>query len=151
MSTTTAATATSSTSQQSQQSQQQEDHPSYATGTFCWNELASKDVEAAKKFYVELFGWKTKDGDFGTCKYTEILTNDGTPIGGMYQMTEEYGDMNSHWMPYVAVTDVDETARRVEDLGGKVCVQPTDMPTVGRFAVINDPSGAVMSIIKLGV
>jgi len=49
----------------------------------------------------------------------------------------------------VAVEDVDETVKRVEALGGKVCVPPTDIPNTGRFAVINDPSGATLSILKL--
>ena len=52
-----------------------------------------------------------------------------------------------HWMSYVAVNDVDAVAARIAELGGAVCVPPTDIPTVGRFSVINDPSGATLSII----
>lgn len=140
--------STTAAASTSPQQQQPHDCPSYATGTFCWNELASRDVEAAKKFYAELFGWKLIDSDAGAMKYTQIMVGD-TLIGGMYQMGEEYGDAASHWMPYVVVADVDEAARRIEGLGGKVCVPPTDLLTVGRLAVLNDPSGAVISIIKL--
>ncbi len=122
--------------------------PAYAMGTFCWNELASSDIEAAKRFYTELFGWKLKEGDAGTMKYNEIVVGERA-VGGMYQMGPEYGNAPSHWMPYVAVEDVDEMVKRVEALGGKVCVPPTDIPNTGRFAVINDPSGATLSILKL--
>ncbi len=66
----------------------------------------------------------------------------------MLQMTPEWGEMPSHWMSYVAVPDVDATARRITALGGKVCVPPTDI-SVGRFAVVNDPTGATFSIITL--
>lgn len=119
-----------------------------ATGTFCWNELGTTNVEAAKKFFTELFGWQLKAGDVAGMEYNEIMVGNRA-VGGMYQMGPEFGDMPSHWIPYVAVEDVDETARRVEELGGKVCVPPTDIPNTGRFAVINDPSGAAISIIKL--
>ncbi len=121
-------------------------------GTFCWNELASKDVETAKKFYAELLGWTLKDsnGESGMT-YTEIRAGEKS-IGGMYQPGPECGDgaeMPSHWMSYVAVDDVDKLAERVTELGGSVCVPPTDIPNVGRFSVINDPTGAVISLITL--
>jgi predicted enzyme related to lactoylglutathione lyase len=67
----------------------------------------------------------------------------------MMQMAAEFGDAPSHWMSYVAVTDVDATAQRVEELGGKICVPPTDIPKVGRFCVITDPTGATISLITL--
>lgn len=122
--------------------------PSPAHGTFCWNELGSTDDEAAKKFYAELLGWTYKEGDAGGMKYAEI-TAGGRPVGGVYKMGPEFGEAPSHWMAYVAVDDVDASAKRVEELGGKVCVPPTDIPNVGRFSVINDPTGATLSLIML--
>jgi len=71
------------------------------------------------------------------------------PVAGMMQMTEEWGDAPPHWMTYITVADCDASAKTVEELGGQVCVPPTDIPEVGRFAVINDPTGATFSIIKL--
>ena len=122
--------------------------PMPAHGTFCWNELGSTDDEAAKKFYAELLGWTYKEGDAGGMKYAEI-TAGGQPVGGVYKMGPEFGEAPSHWMAYVAVDDVDASAKRVEELGGKVCVPPTDIPNVGRFSVINDPTGATLSLITL--
>ena len=119
-----------------------------AHGAFCWNDLASTDVEAAKKFYTELFGWKLKDSQDAGMVYSEIMVG-GREMGGIYQMTAEQGGGPSHWMAYVAVDDVDASARRVEELGGKVCVPPTDIPNTGRFCVINDPTGATLSLITL--
>lgn len=124
------------------------EHSIPAHGTFCWNELASTDVEATKKFYTELLGWKLKEGDVAPMIYTEIIVGE-RPQGGMYQMGPEFGNAPSHWIAYVAVDDVDASAKRVEELGGKVCVQPMDIPSVGRFCVINDPTGATLSLITL--
>ena len=123
-------------------------HEPVVHGTFCWNELASKDVETAKRFYSELLGWNLKEGNAGGMVYTEISAGNRS-IGGMYQMTEEFGNAPSHWMSYVAVDDVDKLAARVVELGGSVCVPPTDIPHVGRFSVINDPTGATISLITL--
>lgn len=124
------------------------EHAVPAHGTFCWYELGATDDEAAKKFYSELLGWTYKEGDAGGMNYAEI-TAGGQPVGGVYKMGPEYGEAPSHWMAYVAVDDVDASARRVEELGGKVCVPPTDIPNVGRFSVINDPTGATLSLITL--
>jgi uncharacterized protein len=118
-------------------------------GEFCWMELHSKNVEECKQFYSTLFGWNLNQSqsvpDFD---YTEFGTGEERK-GGMFQMGAEFGDAPSHWMAYIAVDDVDETARQVEALGGKVCVPPSDIPNVGRFSVLNDPSGAVISILTM--
>lgn len=118
------------------------------SGTFCWTELASKDLGAARKFYTELLGWQLQESTAAGMAYNEIVVN-GEHIGGMYQMTAEDGDAPSHWMAYVAVDDVDAKAKQTEELGGKVCVPPTDIPNVGRFCVITDPAGATLSLVKL--
>ncbi len=117
-------------------------------GTFCWNELASTDAEAAKKFYTELLGWTLKESNAVGMVYNEVVVG-GQHIGGMYQMGPEYGGAPSHWIAYVAVEDVEASAKRVEELGGKVCVPPTDIPNTGRFCVITDPAGATLSLITL--
>ncbi|MGH9902881.1 MAG: VOC family protein [Pyrinomonadaceae bacterium] len=124
------------------------DHTVPANGTFCWNELATSNAEACKNFYTQLFGWTPNETNVGDTPYTTFKVG-GREIGGMMQMTAEWGNTPPHWMPYVAVDDVDATAKRVEELGGKVCVPPTDIPTVGRFAVLGDPSGAAISVIRL--
>ena len=124
------------------------EHKMPADGTFCWNELATRDLEGAKRFYTELLGWQLKESGAAGAAYHEIVAG-GEHIGGIYQMGPEYGDAPSHWMAYVAVPDVDARAARVEGLGGKLCVPPTDIPNVGRFCVVTDPSGATLSLITL--
>ena len=126
-----------------------------ANGAFCWNELATTDLDAAQNFYKALLGWEIKEGSApgGGMRYSEIVVG-GQHVGGMYASGEAYGgegapQMPPHWMSYVAVDDVDASAAKTKELGGKVCVEPMDIPGVGRFCVINDPAGAVISLITL--
>lgn len=122
-----------------------------AHGSICWAELGSQDAETAKKFYSELLGWQMETSEAAGMNYTEF-NNGGNSIGGIYQMTAECGggaDAPSHWTSYVAVDDVDAVAQRVEELGGTIRVPLMDIPNVGRFCVINDPTGATISLITL--
>jgi predicted enzyme related to lactoylglutathione lyase len=129
-----------------------------AHGAFCWNELSTTDLDAAGNFYKALLGWEIKESTApgGGMKYNEIVVG-GRHVGGMYAMGDCGGEgegasaprMPPHWMSYVAVDDVDASAAKTVELGGKVCVPPMDIPNVGRFCVINDPAGAVISLITL--
>ena len=129
----------------------QEQQNPYPHGSICWTELATRDAEGARKFYSELLGWKLETSQAAGMNYTEIVVGD-KHVGGIYQLTEECGgaDAPSRWMTYVAVDDVDASAGRVEELGGKVVMPPMDIPNVGRFCIINDPTGATLALIKLG-
>ena len=125
------------------------EHVDGKPGTVCWNELASRDAGVAGNFYSELFGWKATEQEMeGIGKYTMFMNGDAR-AAGMLQMDEDFGDLPSHWMVYFSVDDCDARAEQTGQLGGKVSVPPTDIPTVGRFSVVNDPQGAVFSIIKL--
>ena len=124
------------------------EHTLPANGTFCWNELGTTDLEAAKKFYTELLGWKLRDSNAAGMVYNEIVVN-GREMGGMFQMGAEFGNIPSHWMAYVAVDDVDAKAKQAEELGGKLRVPPKDIPNVGRFCIITDPTGATIALIRL--
>ena len=122
-------------------------------GAFCWNELSTTDGEAAKKFYTELLGWELKTSDATGMAYTEIVVG-GKHVGGIYQAGPECGgggegEMPPRWSSYIAVDDVDAAAARVEELGGKVSMPPMDIPNTGRFCVVNDPTGAAISLITL--
>ncbi len=118
-------------------------------GEFCWNELATNNTEASKTFYGQLFGWQFKEGNEAGMKYTEISLDGQKSFGGMFQLTEEMGEMQPRWGSWVAVDDVDAIVEKVKELGGSVCISPTDIPNTGRFIVINDPSGATLSLITM--
>ena len=124
------------------------EHKLPPNGAFCWNELSTTDSDAAIKFYKELLGWEVEESKGAGMVYNEIVVA-GQHVGGIYKMGPEFGGAPSHWMAYVSVEDVDERAAKVLELGGSVCVPPTDIPSVGRFCVINDPAGATISLITL--
>jgi len=115
-------------------------------GFFSWNELMTTDVEAAKTFYGELFGWQAQDIEAGGMQYTMIKTGD-REIGGIMGMPEEANAMPPMWGSYVTVDNVDERTNRAQRLGAQVRVEPRDIPNVGRFAVITDPQGAMITLI----
>jgi predicted enzyme related to lactoylglutathione lyase len=117
-------------------------------GAFCWSELMTRDTDAATAFYTALFGWQTKVSDAAGFAYTH-WQNGGADIGGMLAIREEWGPMPPHWVNYVQVADCDDTAAKATSLGGKVCMPPTDIPNTGRFAMLQDPQGAMLSVIAL--
>jgi predicted enzyme related to lactoylglutathione lyase len=117
------------------------------TNALVWNELATSDEEAAKSFYTSLFGWRTKTDAGNPMPYTEFSVSD-RPIGGMYKLKPEMKGVPPNWIPYIAVDDCDATVAKTTELGGSVMMPPMDIPGVGRFAVIKDPQGAAISIIK---
>jgi uncharacterized protein len=114
-------------------------------GMFSWSELITTDVEGAKKFYGSLLGWKSED--MPKMNYTVVSVGEDM-IGGVMKLTKEMKGVPPHWGVYITVDDVDASAKKAEKLGGKLLVPPTDIPEVGRFSVIQDPQGAVFSIIK---
>lgn len=113
-------------------------------GAFSWFELRTTDVHAAESFYTRLFGWTTEPWS-GESSYSLIKVGD-KEVGGIAPSSSEAAKP-SGWGIYVTVTDVDETARKVPEFGGKVLVQPTDIPRVGRYCIIEDPLGAVITAI----
>ncbi len=119
-------------------------------GVFSWNELMTGDMEAAKKFYTEVLGWTAEDMEMpGDSAYTVFKIGD-EQVGGMMQTPPDLAQMGvqPYWGAYISVDDVDASARKVEELGGKVLAPPMDIESVGRFAVVQDPQGASFGIIK---
>lgn len=112
-------------------------------GRFVWYDLMTTDPEAAKAFYTAVVGWGTQLWENPGMSYT-MWTAGETPIGGTMKLPDEAvsGGAQPHWLAYVAVPDVDATTVRAQELGGKVLVPPSSIPTVGRYSVIADPQGA---------
>jgi predicted enzyme related to lactoylglutathione lyase len=114
-------------------------------GKFCWNELVTSNVPAAKKFYAKLLGWKTQPFGRDAVGYT-LFKKGKNNAGGM--MKSPKPGCPAQWIPYVIVDDVNATAQKAAKLRGKVVMPPFDVPAVGRIAVLADPQGATIGIIK---
>jgi predicted enzyme related to lactoylglutathione lyase len=119
-------------------------------GTSGWNELVTTDTGAARNFFGKLLGWTFEDMPMpdGQGAYV-VASAGGQRAAGMFQMSgENFKGVPPHWMGYITVTDVDAAAAKVSTLGGKVCIPPTDIPKVGRFCIISDPTGATVSLMQ---
>lgn len=122
-------------------------------GEFCWTEIATSDLNQAKTFYSNVFGWDFGGGTADSAlEYAEFSINGEYPMGGMYEITREmFGDNlpPPHFMSYIAVDDVDESTRKAVVLGGTVIKEPLEIPKVGRFSIVRDPSGGMVALITL--
>jgi uncharacterized protein len=115
------------------------------TGAVSWTELATPDPEAAKAFYGKLFGWTFQTMDMGSGPYHVIKVGAEDAIGGIMAPAPGAPPMPPMWGAYVTVADCNATAALCTQLGGKVCAGPMDIPGVGRFALLQDPQGALIS------
>jgi uncharacterized protein len=117
-------------------------------GRFVWYEYLAKDTKKAIDFYTAVVGWKTQPFPEGG-DYIMWVGSQG-PLGGVMALPQEAAKMGAppNWMAHVQVNDVDATAALAKKLGGRVYKEPEDIPTVGRFAVLADPQGAVISVFR---
>ena len=115
-------------------------------GTFVWCELDTSDVGGAIKFYKDVIGWGTQAFDEN---YSILLAGE-TGVGGVMRLPDEHKKigLGPHWLGYVYADDVDALTKKAESIGAKTHVPPTDIPTIGRFSLITDPQGAVISLFK---
>ncbi len=111
-------------------------------GTFCWSQLMTTDVAGCAAFYGALVGWTT--APMGP---TGVVFLDGAVARGS-AMANPMPEAPSHWLSYVAVPDVDARFAAATAAGATTFVPPTDMPGMGRFAVLADPTGAAFALWK---
>jgi len=119
------------------------------TNTLLWNELASRDLDTALKFYETVFGITVNEVAMGPddAIYRELRVG-GDAVGGAMAIGDDWpAEIPSHWMTYFAVDDTDATAARAKALGGNVNAEPFEIP-VGRMAVLSDPGGAHFSVLN---
>lgn len=116
---------------------------------FVWYELMTTDTASARLFYGSVVGWGTRDASQPHMAYT-LFTVGERPVSGLMDLPDQARKMGarSGWIGYISVADVDAAAAKVASLGGTVQVQPTDIPEVGRFAVVSDPQKGVFTLFR---
>lgn len=120
-------------------------------GTVTWNELMTDDPEAAADFYVDVFGYRVDTADMELGHYSLFMADgnrEGYYAAGMVQMPEDMVGVPNYWGVYFAVDDCDATVAAAKTAGGTVLAEPFEVPDTGRMAVIQDPQGAVFSLMK---
>ena len=120
-------------------------------GEFIWFELLTGSHQAAKRFYDGVVGWdiEPQPSAPGGIDYRMIRTASGHP-GGVMQLTDEMraGGARPTWLGYIGVDDVDRVVARVVEAGGNVMMPATDMPGVGRMAMLTDPQGVAFYVMR---
>lgn len=112
-------------------------------GTIVWYDLLTRDFDTAWKFYGALFDWAPNETERPVRRYTMIRGRDRN-LGGIVPLKPD-DKYPSHWVAYVSVADIEVCCRAVASAGGRVTVPPTEIPGIGRFAMILDPQGAVIA------
>ena len=122
---------------------------SVSEGQFVWYELMTTEPQAAVAFYQAVIGWDATDSGLPDHDYT-LLGIGGVHVGGVMGMTTRARDGGARpaWIGYVGVGDVDATAARMQAAGGHLHRGPEDIPMVGRFAVVSDPQGALLTLFR---
>ena len=111
-----------------------------------WNELQTRDAAAADAFYHHVFGWSKRSNESGDYL---MWDRDGRAHCGALALGDDWGaDVPSNWLVYFLVEDVDATAARLAELGGRALHGPVDMAGMGRFMVAQDPQGAVFAVVR---
>ena len=117
-------------------------------GSFVWCELMTTDMKSAESFYSKVVGWKpvpfAPDGSY------TVFNNAAGGVGGVMplpDMARQNGTPPS-WIMYLGTPNVDDTAMRIAQLGGRVNKQPAEIPNVGRFAIVQDPYGAMFALLQ---
>jgi uncharacterized protein len=115
-------------------------------GRFFWNELHTTDPVSAVAFYEKVVGYTHRSVDMGPGGTYHILSSGGVDRAGATNHLSP--KLRPHWLPYVLVDDPDATLARAQKLGATLPMSPEDIPGVGRFGVIKDPTGAILALMK---
>ena len=115
-------------------------------GRFFWNELHTTDTAKALAFYDKVVGFSSRAMDMGPGGTYHILEKHGVGRGGA--TSQMAPGVPPHWLPYVFVDDPDATIAKAKKLGAAIQFGPEDIPGVGRFGVLQDPTGAVLAVMK---
>lgn len=120
----------------------------FKQGMFCWSDLATTDVAGAKRFYGELLGWSFDDVPIGEGSFYSMARKGGQDVAAAASMQAEQRKQGvpPYWNAYIATENVDASAKKAEQLGGKVVAPPFDVMDAGRMSVVQDPTGAMVSL-----
>jgi predicted enzyme related to lactoylglutathione lyase len=115
-------------------------------GRFVWHDLMTRDVAAAKRFYGGLLGWTFEDTKRSDRPY--VLAKLGSePVAGIVDISE-FPKAGTQWISFMAVADVDAASALIRSSGGRVVVDPRDLKSVARVALVTDPQGAPLGLVK---
>lgn len=120
-------------------------------GSFIWYELMTPDPDLVSPFYGAVVGWRISEPDPRRTDgkdYRMIGRSDGKHAGGVLRITPDMGGAPTRWLPYMSAEDVDGKLAAITADGGKVWLPPMDIPGVGRIALVSDPQGVPLYVMR---
>ncbi len=117
-------------------------------GSIGWTDLTVDDAETIRKFYSEVVGWTSDPvdmGDYNDFNMNAPATNDA--IAGICHARGGNAELPAQWIVYITIENLDDSARRCRELGGKILAGPKSAGG-GRYCVIQDPAGAVAALYQ---
>lgn len=118
-------------------------------GSIGWVDLTVEDAGKLREFYKTVVGWNDEGVAMG--EYNDYMMKapaSGTPVAGVCHKAGINADLPSHWLIYITVEDLDQSAQSVVALGGRLIVEPKEMGNYGRYCVFADPAGAVAALFE---
>jgi uncharacterized protein len=116
-------------------------------GQIVWTDLTVEDAEGIRDFYASVVGWRCSPCDMGGYEDFTLETSEGKSVAGVCHARGANAGLPAQWLVYVQVEDVEGSARRAMELGGRVIDGPRSMGS-NRFCVIRDPAGAVVALVS---
>jgi len=118
-------------------------------GSIGWTDLTVPNAEKVRDFYRTVVGWKFEPVEMGGYSdFTMTLPESGKPAVGVCHKRGSNAEVPSQWLIYITVADLEQSAARCTELGGKILVAPKSMGSYGRVCVIQDPGGAVAALFQ---
>ena len=115
-------------------------------GSFQWNECETRDVDTAAEFYKSVFGYDVAEIDLGQPAMYRMFMLGDHRVAGLFELTADMADVPPNWMTVFAVADCDAAVAKAQELGGQALMPGMDI-SVGRVAVLQDPTGAVFQVV----
>lgn len=123
--------------------------PTSKAGKAGWIDLTVSDADGIRDFYAAVVGWTPEPVPMGEYSDYNMVAADGTPVAGVCHHRGVNRDIPpARWMIYFTVADLETAVAECRARGGKVAVGPKGMGPMGKFAVIEDPSGAVCALFQ---
>lgn len=120
-------------------------------GSIGWVDLTVGNADEVRDFYAQVAGWKPEPLDMGGYSdYNMAAPGSGEPKAGVCHARGDNAGLPPVWLIYIVVADLDASAARCTELGGKILMQPKSLGAMGRMCVIEDPAGAVSALFEAG-
>jgi len=117
-------------------------------GTIAWADLTVEDAPKVRDFYAGVVGWTPGEVAMGDYADYTMSPDGGTPVAGVCHARGPNADLPAQWIVYVGVADLDQSLAQAVALGGAVVRAAQDMGSYGRFALVQDPAGAIMALVE---